>query len=211
MISDNGPQFISEVFKHLSNRLGIKHVKTVVYRPQSNRTERVNRDRLQMIASFINDNHETWDQFLREFMYALRTADHETTGKTPVELFLNRKLITLFQKLVMVSDGAEFTVGNIKKLFKEAKQNTRVKHEKYAKYYNRRRRDVNIKINDWVLLETHPISSARKKMVAKFKPKFEGSYRVLSVQNNNVVIWKAGRGTTANIHLLTEVSMQLVA
>ncbi|GFX77317.1 hypothetical protein TNCV_5064441 [Trichonephila clavipes] len=61
MTSDNGPQFISEVFEHLSNRLGIKHVKTVVYRPQSNRTEIVNRDLLQMIASFVNDNHETWD------------------------------------------------------------------------------------------------------------------------------------------------------
>ncbi|GFU15194.1 retrovirus-related Pol polyprotein from transposon 17.6 [Trichonephila clavipes] len=57
MTSDNGPQFISEIFEHLSNRLGI-HVKTVVYRPQSNRTERVNRDLLQMIASYVNDNHE---------------------------------------------------------------------------------------------------------------------------------------------------------
>ncbi|GFX75441.1 hypothetical protein TNCV_2547121 [Trichonephila clavipes] len=40
-----------------------------------------------MIASFVNDNHKTWDQFLKEFAYALRTAVHETTGKTPVEIF----------------------------------------------------------------------------------------------------------------------------
>ncbi|GFU62402.1 hypothetical protein TNCV_319061 [Trichonephila clavipes] len=70
MIRDNGPQFILEVSEHLSNILGIKHVKTVVYRPQSNRTERVNRDLLQMLPSFINDNHETWDQFLGEVAYA---------------------------------------------------------------------------------------------------------------------------------------------
>ncbi|GFX51001.1 retrovirus-related Pol polyprotein from transposon 17.6 [Trichonephila clavipes] len=37
LISDNGPQFISDIFEHLSNRLGIRHVKTVVYRPQANR------------------------------------------------------------------------------------------------------------------------------------------------------------------------------
>ncbi|GFS88875.1 hypothetical protein TNCV_3569701 [Trichonephila clavipes] len=60
--------------------IGIKHVKTVVYRPQSNRMERVNHDLLQMIASSINDNHKTWDEFLRDFAYALRTAVHETTG-----------------------------------------------------------------------------------------------------------------------------------
>ncbi|GFS61127.1 retrovirus-related Pol polyprotein from transposon 17.6 [Trichonephila clavipes] len=81
MISDNGPQFISEMFEHLSNRLGIQLVKTVVCRPQSNRTERVNHDLLQMIASYVNDNHETWDQFLREFTYALRTVVNETTGR----------------------------------------------------------------------------------------------------------------------------------
>ncbi|GFX77399.1 transposon Ty3-I Gag-Pol polyprotein [Trichonephila clavipes] len=105
MISDNGPQFIFEIFEHLSNRLGIQHVKTVVYRPQSNRTERINRDLLQMIASFMNDNHETWDQFLREFAYAFRTAVNETTGKTPAELFLGRKLINPFFK---IGDGVRW-------------------------------------------------------------------------------------------------------
>ncbi|GFW10071.1 uncharacterized protein TNCV_4208361 [Trichonephila clavipes] len=76
------------------------------------RTERVNRDLLQMIASCINDNHETWDPFLREFAYALRTTVQVTLGKTPAELFLGRKLVTPFQKLVMVSDGTEFTIIN---------------------------------------------------------------------------------------------------
>ncbi|GFX71021.1 transposon Tf2-6 polyprotein [Trichonephila clavipes] len=34
LISDNGPQFISDIFENLSERLGIRHVKTVDYRPQ---------------------------------------------------------------------------------------------------------------------------------------------------------------------------------
>ncbi|GFW12079.1 uncharacterized protein TNCV_4531441 [Trichonephila clavipes] len=66
-----------------------------------------------MIANYVNDEHDTWDQFLREFSYAIRTAVNETTGKTPAELFLGQKLITPFQKLVMVSDGTEFAVGEI--------------------------------------------------------------------------------------------------
>ncbi|GFX88050.1 retrovirus-related Pol polyprotein from transposon opus [Trichonephila clavipes] len=74
LISDNGPQFISDVFEHLSHRLDIKHMKTVTYRPQSNLTERVNRNLVQMIASFVEENHENWDQFLHEFAFALRTA-----------------------------------------------------------------------------------------------------------------------------------------
>ncbi|GFT51316.1 retrovirus-related Pol polyprotein from transposon 412 [Trichonephila clavipes] len=39
LISDNGPQFISEVFEQLSHRLDIKHIKTVTYWPQSYLTE----------------------------------------------------------------------------------------------------------------------------------------------------------------------------
>ncbi|GFV63253.1 retrovirus-related Pol polyprotein from transposon 412 [Trichonephila clavipes] len=198
LISDNGPQCISDIFENLSERLGIRHVKTVVYRPQANRTERVNRDLVQMIAKYVNEQHDTWDQFLREFAYAIRTAVNETTGKTPAELFLGRKLITPFQKLVMVSDGTEFAVGDIERLFEEARRNIETKHENWKKY-NRRRRDVQIKVNDWVLVATHHLSSATRKVVAKFKPKFESPYRVLDVKNNYVVIWKAGKRLTINV------------
>ncbi|GFW73889.1 hypothetical protein TNCV_48781 [Trichonephila clavipes] len=41
----------------------------------------------------------------------------------------------------MVPDGTEFAVGDIERLFDEARRNTKAKHEKWAKYYDRRRRD----------------------------------------------------------------------
>lgn len=37
--------------------------------------------------------------------YALRTHVHDSTGKNPAELFLGRKIITTFQRLVIVSDS----------------------------------------------------------------------------------------------------------
>ncbi|GFX63484.1 uncharacterized protein TNCV_104921 [Trichonephila clavipes] len=99
----------------------------------------------------------------------------------------------------MVSDGTEFEVRDIQRLSDEAGRNTEVKHEKWKKYYNRRRRDVQIKVNDWILIKTHPLSSATKKVVAKFKPKFEGPYRVLEVKNSNVVILRSGKRLTVNV------------
>ncbi|GFX01830.1 uncharacterized protein TNCV_1022331 [Trichonephila clavipes] len=74
----------------------------------------------------------------------------------------------------------------------------KAKHEKWTKYYDRRRRDVQIKVNDWVLVKMHPLGSAAQKVVAKFKPKFEGPYRVLEVNRNNLVIWGTGKRLTVN-------------
>ncbi|GFW22025.1 retrovirus-related Pol polyprotein from transposon opus [Trichonephila clavipes] len=125
LISDNGPQFISDVFEHLSHRLDIKHMKTVTYRPQANLTERVNRNLVQMIASFVEENHENWDQFLHEFAFALRTAVNETTNKTPAELFLGRKIITPFSKLINVTEDTKYVGRNIERLFDEARRNMR--------------------------------------------------------------------------------------
>ncbi|GFV86034.1 retrovirus-related Pol polyprotein from transposon 412 [Trichonephila clavipes] len=199
LISDNGPQFISDVFEHFSHRLDIKHMKTVTYRPQSNLTERVNRNLVQMIASFVEENHENWDQFLHEFAFALRTAVNETTNKTPAELFLGRTIITPFSKLINVAEDAKYVGRNIERLFDEARRNMQKKHKSWEKHYNLRRRDVHIKVNDLVLFQTHFLSAAGRKQVGKFMPKFEGPYKVLEIKGNNLVIWKNGRNITVNI------------
>ncbi|GFW72676.1 retrovirus-related Pol polyprotein from transposon 412 [Trichonephila clavipes] len=198
LISDNGPQFISEVFEHLSHRLDIKHRKTVTYRPQVNLTERVNRNLVQMIACFVKESHENWDRFLHEFAFALRTSVNETTNKTPAELFLGRKVITPFSKLINVTEGAEYVGRNIEKLFDEARQNMRKQHKHWEKYYIRKRREVNIKVNDLVLVQTHFISAAGRRVVGKFMPKFERPYRVLEVRNNNLIL-KRGKRVIVNI------------
>ncbi|GFX49248.1 transposon Tf2-6 polyprotein [Trichonephila clavipes] len=199
LISDNGPQFISEIFEHLSHRLDIKHMKTVTYSPQANLTERVNRNLVQLIACFVEENHENRDRFLPEFTFALRTSVNETTNKAPAELFLGRKIITPFSKLINVTEGAEYVGRNIEKLFDETRQNMRKQHKNWGKYYNRKRSEVNIKVNDLVLVQTHFISVAGRRVVGKFMPKFEGPYRVLEVRNNNLIIWKKGKRVTVNI------------
>ncbi|GFU25007.1 uncharacterized protein TNCV_5008771 [Trichonephila clavipes] len=73
------------------------------------------------------------------------------------------------------------------------------KHKSWEKHYNLRRRDVHIKVNDLVLLQTHFLSAAGRKQVGKFMPKFEGPYKVLEIKGNNLVIWKNGRNITVNI------------
>ncbi|GFX81736.1 uncharacterized protein TNCV_317401 [Trichonephila clavipes] len=96
--------------------------------------------------------------------------------------------------------SAEYVGRNIEKLFDEARQNMRKQHKHWEKYYNRKRREVNIKVNDLVLVQTHFISAAGRRVVGKFMPKFKGPYRVLEVRNNNLIIWKKGKRVTVNIY-----------
>ncbi|GFX96757.1 uncharacterized protein TNCV_1647921 [Trichonephila clavipes] len=49
-------------------------------------------------------------------------------------------------------------------------------------------------------MQTHSLGSAAKRVVAKFKPKLEGPYRVLDVKHNNLVVWRAGKRLTVNVN-----------
>ncbi|GFV33570.1 uncharacterized protein TNCV_4566851 [Trichonephila clavipes] len=180
-------------------RVDIKHMKTVTYWLQANLTERVNHNLVQIIACFVEENHENWDQFIHEFAFVLRTSVNETTNKTPSELFLGRKVITPFSKLINVTEGAEYAGRHNEKLFVEARQNMRKQNKTWGKFYNRKGKEVNIKVNDLVLIQTHFISAAGRRVVGKFMPKFEGPYRVLEVRIYNLIIWKKGKRVTVNI------------
>ncbi|GFX41144.1 uncharacterized protein TNCV_2218421 [Trichonephila clavipes] len=58
----------------------------------------------------------------------------------------------------------------------------RKQHKTWGKYYNRKRREFNIKVNDLVLVQTHFMIAAGRRVVEKFMPMFEGPYRVLEVR-----------------------------
>ncbi|GFX41576.1 uncharacterized protein TNCV_3109721 [Trichonephila clavipes] len=73
------------------------------------------------------------------------------------------------------------------------------KHITWEKYYNLKRREVNIKVNDLVLVQTHFMSAAGGRVVGKFMPKFEGPHRVLEDRNNNLIMWMKGKRVTVNI------------
>ncbi|CAF1444117.1 unnamed protein product [Rotaria sp. Silwood1] len=56
ILSDNGPQFIYELFTNICSSLGIKNKNTSNYHPQTNMTERVNRNLKPMLAQYAQEN-----------------------------------------------------------------------------------------------------------------------------------------------------------
>ena len=90
ILSDNGPQFVSNLFNEFCRLLKIQRKFTANYHPQTNMTERVNRTLKPLIAIFAQEHPHSWDKEIQKLALAIRTSVNETTGETPAFLMLGR-------------------------------------------------------------------------------------------------------------------------
>ncbi|KAL0151927.1 hypothetical protein M9458_052779, partial [Cirrhinus mrigala] len=165
---------------------GIRQGLTTSYHPQANLTERINRTVKTMIAAYVGQQHQTWDQWLPEFRYAINTAQQESTGKTPAELMLGRQVLG-----PSPDQPAYSLVERQNIMVEEVKSRMRMSQAKQAKYYNYSRKNAQFQPGDLVWLKTHPLSSASNKFSAKLAPKWEGPAEIKSKTGpiNYTVCW----------------------
>ena len=85
--SDQGKEFDNAMIHKLSELLGTVKTKTTPYHPRSDGlVERFNRTLLAMLAMFVSQEHDNWDDLLPFMMLAYNTTVHMTTGFTPYRL-----------------------------------------------------------------------------------------------------------------------------
>ena len=90
ILSDNGPQFASQLFNDIWASLGTQHKFTANYHPQTKMTERVNRTLKAQLAIYIECHPSLWDNKIPKLAFAIRTSVNETTGDTPAYLNFGR-------------------------------------------------------------------------------------------------------------------------
>ena len=84
--TDNGPQFISEVFKAYCEENGISHIKTTPLWPQANgEIERQNRSLLKRLK-IAQVERKDWKNELQTYLIMYRSSPHTSTGRSPAEL-----------------------------------------------------------------------------------------------------------------------------
>lgn len=110
LVSDNGPQFVSSEFAEFMYKNGIKHTLTPPYHPQSNgaaeRSVRVVKEAL--VKQVLEGNKgRSIKHRLADFLLRYRTTPHSTTGATPAELLMRRRLRT---RLTLVKPDLAKTV-----------------------------------------------------------------------------------------------------
>lgn len=94
VVSDNGPQFTSSVFKSFLKNNGVKQTLTPPYHPASNgaaeRSVQILKQSLTKQVLHSRDKLST-SRKLATFLFTYRNTPHMVTGETPALMFLKRK------------------------------------------------------------------------------------------------------------------------
>ena len=108
VVTDNCSQFISKEFAEFVGQNGIKHVRSSPYHPASNgQAERV----IQILKSKLKamkDEPGSLSSKVSRFLLSYRSTPHSTTGESPAELFIGRKLRTRLSLLKPQLDNSVF-------------------------------------------------------------------------------------------------------
>lgn len=210
LVSDRGAQFTSTILGDLCKTWGCVQKLTTSYHPQANLTERINRTVKTMIAAYVGQQHQTWDQWLPEFRYAINSAQQKSTGKTPAELMLGRSVLGPLERLIHRPPSPDKTAYALMEgqniIAEEVKQRMRMSQAKQARYYNYRRKNVQFQSGDLVWLKTHLLSNAYNKFSAKLVPKWEGPAEVKS--RTGPVNYKVYWGNPPKTDVINVVNMK---
>ncbi len=198
VLSDNGPQFVSAVYEEMWRGVGTKPKYTTPYHPQTNMTERVNRNVVTHLRTFV-EAHTDWDARLKELGFALNSAVHESTGLAPCEIMLGRPLeypwkLDDAQVADLVLPNDEYLkdffrnlTARLAKVYIFVKENQAKASAKQKRNFDRKRRKQTYEVGDMVLRNRHVLSDASKQFSAKLARLREGPYKVIKVLSDVVV------------------------
>ena len=88
ILTDQGTEFMAEVVECLLRRLGISHLRTSAYHPETDaKCERVHFSVHNIITKLIDAKHTRWPDLLGTVALAYNATVHTSTGYSPHELF----------------------------------------------------------------------------------------------------------------------------
>jgi len=96
ILSDQGPQFMSNFFIAVMKMLGTETIRTTAYHPETiEQVERYNRTMATQLRHYVADHPSRWDELLPVITVAYNSQPHRSTGIAPFELVIPRRIPNL--------------------------------------------------------------------------------------------------------------------
>ncbi|KAE9262647.1 hypothetical protein PR003_g33464, partial [Phytophthora rubi] len=160
---DGAPERNGRVIEELVALLQARQVTPVPYRPALlGLVERFHRTWKDMVSMYVSENQADWDGWLPCAVYAYNGARHSTTGYSPNELLMGRRLrapneLLRASGVTQIGQWAEYhkkLVRHMARATEIAQRAAARNQERRARYYNHRvRNTTHFKEEDlvWVL------------------------------------------------------------
>ena len=91
LLTDQGSNFLSELFANTCKLLRFKRIKTSSYPETNGALERTHRVLVEYLRCFILENQTDWDWWIPCATFVFNTTPHSGTGFTPHELLFGRR------------------------------------------------------------------------------------------------------------------------
>lgn len=184
VVTDQGTNFVSELFKRTCKLLKIKKMQTTAYHPQSNGAlERSHKPLVEYLRSFVASNTNTWHEHLRQAVFVHNNTVHRGTGFTPMKVLFGftADIPTDLEKepepVYNYDDYVLELRSKLQKAYKIARNHLDQSKIVSKRYYDRKVNPVKFKVGDRALLK-----DAAK--VGKLSHVWLGPYEVIDVPND---------------------------
>ena len=211
LLSDQGPEFESNLFKELLKWMEIDKIRCSPYRPSTNAVcERFHRTLNSMLGKVVKESERDWDEKLPQVMAAYRASPHSSTGFTPNHLFLGRETkmpLDLIMGVPPEDEGQPRSTDDFVQKVKEdaeacyelARKNLQVNAERRKKTYDVRVKKANFALGDWVWYY-YPRRYTRKS--PKWQKMYDGPFLIIRViEPVNYMIQRSPRARKIVVHV----------
>ena len=181
ILTDNGSEFKNQEMKQVCEILGVKHIFSPVYTPESNgHLEGWHKFFKACIAKHIQGRGVKWDELVPLAVSMYNFFPCQSSKESPFILMFGRDPITPVAKLLEPrpryygEQGSALKMDTLRRLYTIVVQNIRKAREKLPKKEDG---PHNFKVNDMVLVKDPD--------AAVFEPRYQPNFRVTAIFGNN--------------------------
>jgi hypothetical protein len=203
ILSDQGPNFRSDMIRILCEKFLIRHKFSSPYHPQTNgMVERLNRTLCESLAKVTTS--KDWDIYLPSVLFAYRTKRHTTTGYTLFQLVYRRQA-TLPVELILPTSEPEpeidledsiltrayELIDRLKDSQGQARKNTTASQQKQKERHDARITLIEFEVGDKVWIQCKDIVISHS---VKFEEKRKGPYIIYAKLGNGAYKLQTDKG-----------------
>ena len=184
IISDRGPQFASQVFRAITDHLGIQQLLSSAFHPQTDgQSERANQEVETYLRIYCSHQPENWLGYLPIIEFVHNSTPRDATKQTPFFLMMGYEPRDLPSDLPHAKHASVLDrLNGLKQAREDAKEALTLAARHMEE--RTRRKFTPFKVGDLVKLSTR--NTHTHQIPSKFRSKFDGPFQVLEKRSDFV-------------------------